>query len=496
MSAPKISTWRYLRNVVGPIALAFLVTVGAVAGFVLLSIDHTDDAMLTRQSTLLQLALHDRVLEAGYAQTDLAAWDEALIAYQDGDTEWFAEEFGTEGFDYYHQSRIYVLDSDLTPFFAMRDGGEIAPTSFAAIQPLISPLIQALRTEERQAALSAYKAGNREAPPVQTDIGLVDGQPAILSVAPLVAEDHNLNAAPGMEPLYVAVTMLDATVANDLADRYLLSGVRFDDDGTLAIHEAAIALNNAQGEPAVWLKWLPDRPGESILSDTLPALGAALLVLTLIIGLLLRNLLSASDQLHAERADAQHRALHDPLTGLGNRALFRDRLDSAFRTMEHTAPCLALLALDLDRFKQVNDNYGHEAGDELLRQVASRIITVLRPTDTLVRLGGDEFAILQTGITSAEDATGLANRILSAVRAPYHLGDNVAEIGVSIGIVTAPDHARSENELVTRADDALYRAKAGGRNRYCVHAGDRAAEDTPQRLQDRVGDAMIARGAA
>jgi len=496
VSAANTSAWIFLRNVVAPIGLAFLITVGAVAGFVMLSINQTDKASLTRQSTLLQLALSDRVLDATNGQLDLAVWDESIIAYEDGDIGWFTENFGTEGFEYYAQNRVYVLNPDLTPFFAMRDGGVLPADSFASVQPVVAPLIKRLATEDNQSALAAYKAENRHVPPVVTDIGLVDGRPAIISVAPLVSDSLDLNAPPGMEPIYIAITILDATIAKELADRYLLQGVRFDNNGIAAFPEAAIALDNSNGEPAVWLKWLPDRPGERILSDSLPALILVLLVAVIIIGLLMRNLLHAGDQLHAERADAQHRALHDPLTGLGNRALFRSRLDEAFRTMQHTAPCVALLALDLDRFKQVNDSYGHDAGDELLRQVSSRINTVLRPSDTLVRLGGDEFAIVQTGITSANDASALANRVLSAVRAPYHIDDNVVEIGVSIGIVTAPDRARTENELVKRADDALYQAKAGGRNRYCFYGESKADRDTPHQLQNRAEVAMVKRGVA
>jgi diguanylate cyclase (GGDEF)-like protein len=128
------------------------------------------------------------------------------------------------------------------------------------------------------------------------------------------------------------------------------------------------------------------------------------------------------------------------------------------------------LALDLDRFKEVNDTLGHEAGDELLRQVAGRINSMLRPSDTLVRLGGDEFAIVQADITTHADATGLAQRVIDALQAPFHLSGNSTQIGVSIGIVTAPDLAQTEAELIARADDALYSAKAGGRNRFCLQA--------------------------
>ncbi|QQR37429.1 GGDEF domain-containing protein [Devosia oryziradicis] len=215
----------------------------------------------------------------------------------------------------------------------------------------------------------------------------------------------------------------------------------------------------------------------------------ALVVTGAIILVLMRNLQRASTQLQSERAEAQHRALHDPLTGLGNRSLFRDRLDTAMRNLPRGEPRLALLALDLDRFKQVNDTLGHEAGDELLRQASARITTTLQPADTLARLGGDEFAIIQPGITTHDDAARLAQRVIDALQPPFHISGQTIQIGVSVGIATAPDLARTDADLVARADDALYQAKAGGRNRYCLSVAA-MAEGHPVLLDARVRQAF------
>jgi diguanylate cyclase (GGDEF)-like protein len=309
--------------------------------------------------------------------------------------------------------------------------------------------------------------------------------------------DVSTDFAPvGEEPIYVAALLLDGGMAGALERQFQFEKARFETNPDITGTEAAFPIVNQAGETLAWFKWQPDRPGARILNDTLPALLGALLVAGTIIVLLMRNLQRASAQLQAERADAQHRAMHDPLTGLGNRALFRDRLDSALRTLPRGEPRLALLALDLDRFKQVNDTLGHEAGDELLRQVASRITSILRPTDTLVRLGGDEFAILQTGITAHSDAAGLAQRVIDSLQAPFHIAGKVAEIGVSVGIATVPDLAQTDSELVTRADDALYQAKSGGRNRYCFHANADLPAGHPTQLEQQVREAFEQRGAA
>jgi len=158
-------------------------------------------------------------------------------------------------------------------------------------------------------------------------------------------------------------------------------------------------------------------------------------------------------------------AHHDALTGLPNRVLFHERLAEAV-ARSRRRELSAVLFLDLDRFKSVNDTLGHPAGDDLLKQVTERLLGQVRETDTVARLGGDEFAIVQTAIRSAEDATVLAGRVIEAISAPYRLGDQQASIGTSIGIAIIPDDAQDADQLLKNADIALYRAKEEGRGRY------------------------------
>jgi len=161
-------------------------------------------------------------------------------------------------------------------------------------------------------------------------------------------------------------------------------------------------------------------------------------------------------------------AHHDPLTKLPNRMLFMSRLqhaiDSAIRNQIATCS-LAILMLDLDRFKDVNDSFGHIAGDELLQLVAERLRSRLRATDTICRQGGDEFVVLLENISHAEDAARIAESIINGLNGAWQLstGHDV-RIGVSIGIALFPEHGRAGAELVQHADTALYQAKGDGRN--------------------------------
>jgi len=163
-----------------------------------------------------------------------------------------------------------------------------------------------------------------------------------------------------------------------------------------------------------------------------------------------------------------HAARHDVLTNLPNRATFTERLAEAVANAERADIGFAVLFLDLDRFKLVNDTLGHAAGDELLRQVAGRMWAEARETDTLARLGGDEFALVMPGVQDPEVAMAVAERLRCSVSEPYSLPQGTARIGVSIGISCHPLHGRNADELLNRADLALYRAKAVSRNMCCM----------------------------
>ncbi len=170
----------------------------------------------------------------------------------------------------------------------------------------------------------------------------------------------------------------------------------------------------------------------------------------------------------AFEAELEYQATHDALTGLPNRKVLASELDLALeRSAENGSP-LALLFLDLDRFKQVNDTLGHQAGDELLRQVVARSRNALRPSDLLSRFGGDEFVILAEGIRGEEDALLLGERVRAALDEPFLIEGQDVFTSVSVGIVVASGGALNAEELLGDADNAMYRAKETGRNRIEV----------------------------
>ena len=187
--------------------------------------------------------------------------------------------------------------------------------------------------------------------------------------------------------------------------------------------------------------------------------------------------LNARDSTERIRLEEEltRQAFHDGLTGLPNRALFRDRLDQALARSARSGEVLTVLLLDLDGFKQINDSLGHDAGDELLRQVAGRLTDVTRPGDTLARTGGDEFALLLEGSNEAQ-AVNLTRRLIARVSEPIEIADHQLVIGTSVGIAIHTGGSGDGEELVRNADLAMYAAKEAGRGRYEVFQYDMARD--------------------
>lgn len=176
------------------------------------------------------------------------------------------------------------------------------------------------------------------------------------------------------------------------------------------------------------------------------------------------TLLDVTERVQAEET-VKYLAFHDTLTGLPNRALFNDRLSQAVAIAKRTGTQIAVLFLDLDGFKDINDSYGHSVGDRLLQEVSVRLKEHLRQGDTVSRFGGDEFAILACDIKRSGDASVVAEKVVASFSAPFELNGITVEITTSIGIALYPDHGDLTEDLLKRADIAMYRAKAAGRNR-------------------------------
>jgi diguanylate cyclase (GGDEF)-like protein len=166
--------------------------------------------------------------------------------------------------------------------------------------------------------------------------------------------------------------------------------------------------------------------------------------------------------------EVRHQALHDPVTELANARLFEDRVTQALSIARRNGGRVAMLFVDLDRFKIVNDAHGHKVGDELLRAVAERLLATVRDMDTVARIGGDEFGIIAQGAATSQDAEIVAHRIVSTLDQPFAVRGLTLSIGASVGVTMFPDATDTYESVVSRADSAMYRAKANGRGRFQI----------------------------
>lgn len=163
-----------------------------------------------------------------------------------------------------------------------------------------------------------------------------------------------------------------------------------------------------------------------------------------------------------------HQAYHDPLTGLANRALFIKQIEAGLTRLDQTRRMCAILFLDLDNFKSINDTLGHQSGDQLLTSVTQRLQTCTQQNDMAARIGGDEFAILLPDIAAESDAIAVANRIIAGLQKPFQVGDHEISTSTSIGIAFGSSSRLSAGDLLRQADMAMYNAKTGGKSRYSV----------------------------
>ncbi|MDQ6997886.1 MAG: diguanylate cyclase [Mariprofundus sp.] len=175
----------------------------------------------------------------------------------------------------------------------------------------------------------------------------------------------------------------------------------------------------------------------------------------------------------SERKESEERLMQmahfDQLTGLANRGLFHDRLDQVVAHSKRHQQKFAVLYLDLDGFKAVNDNLGHQVGDDLLIEAARRLKSKVREVDTVARMGGDEFTVILDDVHCLETIQVIANKLIQAIAAPYqHMGDTL-QVTMSMGIAVYPEDSANRDLLITAADNAMYAAKNSGKNRYCFH---------------------------
>ena len=463
------ANWRFLYRVLLPIILAVVTTLISIGSFMLWTASRNDEASISRQTELISHILDQQKALIKREQEDVVAWNKAVSAVQGTlDMDWIEENLGLSMYDFFGHDRSWVINPDLQPVYAMRDGATVPPDSFEISRSVLEPTTRRLREINWQGALSIYIYGHNDIIPSIVDIVMIEGKPAIVSQMPIATNARVGKQAPGLEYIHITAEFLDEELVSELYDILLLEGGYFSASTSVPEGEAIVPIRNLEGELITNFFWQPDKAGANVFAEIAPALVLVTLFAGLVITILVLRLHQSTTELERGRTTAQHLAYHDNLTGLGNRAMFELSLARAIADTKENENCIALLILDLDRFKQVNDTLGHQAGDELICEVAKRIKPLVRSTDVITRLGGDEYAVIINSVIASSDIAAACGRMVEAIRKPFDLEAGQAFVGVSIGVAISSDPEMSGEELTRQADIALYDAKENGRNQYKI----------------------------
>ncbi|WP_434721436.1 bifunctional diguanylate cyclase/phosphodiesterase [Mesorhizobium sp. RIZ17] len=440
-----------------------------VVGFGFYAANQADEASLERQKIFIADGLKDQIAAVQREQESVTVWDDSVTNVRAGNQAWIEENLSTWMYTYYGHNRVYILDAANNAIHAMREGKVVEASAFGEDEPELRPTIERLRhmlAEPPKAGVSGQSAKM-----VAQDLVSLQGKPAILSIMPLVPSTDRVTQATGTEYLHVSAEFINDAVIGRIAGKYLLEGARLV-PLSQPTGAAAVPLIDSRGVILGYISWDQLRPGLTLVRQTAPALAIALLLGGGVLMFLLRRLRRASAALQTSQDQAQYLAFHDTLTGLPNRALFEDRLRRMLLFASQEGTRVALLYLDLDRFKHINDTLGHPAGDELVRQTAARLKHTIREVDTVARLGGDEFAIILLDVPDVGSAEDIAERLLLKLREPFRLIDDQVFVSASVGIALSSGSDTDADDLLRKADIALYEAKKNGRGRYEVFAGD------------------------
>ncbi|TCQ97978.1 periplasmic sensor diguanylate cyclase/phosphodiesterase [Neorhizobium sp. JUb45] len=458
--------------------LAVLATIWAGA--------ESDVAALERQKALVTAKLADQVNQMARDVAMVAAGYASLLPDNTSDgaraDRREAQVFGetvTEVFDF---EQLLLVDDDGE---LLSDGDPAIARRYQWVRPLLANLFSKVRDGRYQAAIRGELS-----PSISAEMLRLEGRASIVAISSVIFDGER--GEPGGMPTpraphyLIGFRFLDGTILDDLSREMGLKGARYArttdaEDGEVAFQVEA----SANGDPIGVIIWSPDLPGSKVIERLTPYLCAAIAVIGGLFLLLVLRLNRSWKELHRSEQHARELALQDVLTHLPNRDLFSRRLKECFTSTLSDAS-IVVGFIDLDRFKAVNDSFGHAAGDELIIKAAERMNEVLDGRGTLARLGGDEFAILLP-VRRHELAAqiGIFEAIVSAIDRPFALrqGEVTAHIGCSIGIAFSTHHDCLPEELLRRADVAVYQAKAKGRGRHVVYD---AEIETGQRERERL----------
>ena len=479
---------RRLTRTIG-IAIAFfglvLVAIIAYAGW------SANETATETERTLVENALNHRIARVLNEEKSVAWWDEPITKITDKAVDFdFADtEFGIFLTETYGHDEVHILNGANRPIYSYYGEKREDPSSFETRRTAVAGVIDEARQSPGHSSLRArpdtfsqsqsnYRvlAGGGQAARWAGHVVTVEGRPALVAAMTIVP-NIDTSLLKGTPNLLVDIKYIDDAFISEIGRSLLLSDFSLTPKPAEKGAVVSQPFVGDDGTPIGYLNWTTRQPGQVLLTIVLPLVAFGVFATGLLSHTILRRLRRASRELWEREAQARHEAKHDALSGLPNRVHMVEKIDSflqgrALATHDNRA---VAAYLDIDRFKDINDTLGHQAGDELIKLVARRLMDCLRPNDFLARFGGDEFVIL-CAPAGAEASSALAERVDQAFASPFALGGQNIRVTASVGIAVAPDNGVSADELMRHADIALYEAKGAGRARAVLFSEDMARQ--------------------
>ncbi|MBO9588926.1 bifunctional diguanylate cyclase/phosphodiesterase [Devosia sp.] len=461
------------------VVLAICLAVVAVVS-VSWAMGRIDDRALDEQKQTIEVALFE-------ARARLAA-DQAATTVTLEEVASETDELDRRLTTALGHDRAYILAPDGKVLRASVDGHYAGRIFTLADSFVLQPIIDRLRLRIARAAFDDPSLRSNDAAGILAlrTVGFADSGQGFVSIRPMtsLSDDNAID-----DHLLISIKLIDQTMLQDIGKQFGIANIR-----RVAHPNSAgwLPILNWEGATLTYLAWTPAKPAQALLGEAAPALITMLAMVGVAMAALLVWLRRTSLTMEASRAHATYFALHDPLTGLANRALFETRLKQA-KDYEFLAETKVLLiSVDIDRFKEINDSWGHAAGDQLLREVAKRLMIEMPEEATVARLGGDEFAIIHPGILSEGQARWICQRLVQYTRTPLTIGSERINVTLSLGAALEKGDEVTPEEILRRADVALYAAKLAGRDGFALYSPEMDREKRERRtLEIELRNALL-----
>ena len=474
-------------SVVVPIGVIVAVAIVCIVVAVLSSAQRADEVAVDHEKQLFSGALTNYGLRVLREVDSVASSQSATQNIRRKfDPVWTQQRAGAWLAAYFKHDYILVFDGDDQPLYSMVGHHAADQEWLARARPELNELIDYMRGR-KVSMPSSIKLGadpQSERPVHESAVALrsILGEPAAVAAVAVGSDEGIAAAADTAAPIMLSVKFINADVLAGIATQLGLTNLRAAGDSAVPEGDFVYTLDAPDGENIARFAWTAKRPGAEIVQSVVPFIAVALAGFALLAAFVLRYMRRTAVAIAAGETRLRHLAMHDPLCGLPNRIFFGERLEAMIDQVHATETPAAVLYIDLDHFKDVNDTLGHPVGDELIRNVTLRLSHTLRGRDHVARLGGDEFAVISNIGGDTVEIMTLAQRIITALCAPYNIGGQNIVIGASIGIAVIDRHCAGAADIMRYADMALYRAKNEGRNRACIYDAAMDADLSKRKL--------------